>query len=159
MPTHRIPAARPVRAAPTHPVDVLLLLTDGDHVLLALRSGTGYADGQWNLPSGKLEFGEDALTALRRETAEEVGLRLAADEPRLITTVHYRTPSGHARVGLTFHVRHDPARHGVPVNAEPHKCAGIEWFRWDGLPSSTYPYSAACVEAWRSSAPLTLSGW
>ncbi|BEL07052.1 hypothetical protein Q0Z83_052430 [Actinoplanes sichuanensis] len=58
---------------PTHPVDVLLLLTDGEHVLMALRSGTGYADGQW--------------------------------------------------------------------------------------PASTYPYSAACVTAWRASTPLTLSGW
>ena len=28
---------------PTHPVDVLLVLTDADHVLLALREGTGYA--------------------------------------------------------------------------------------------------------------------
>jgi hypothetical protein len=40
-----------VTLAPTHPVDVLIILTNGDHVLLALRSGTGYADDQWNLPS------------------------------------------------------------------------------------------------------------
>jgi hypothetical protein len=32
-----------VTIAPTHPVDVLLILTDGDRVLLALRDGTGYA--------------------------------------------------------------------------------------------------------------------
>lgn len=38
-------------ATPTHPVDVLLILTTGDQVLLALRDGTGYADGMWNLPS------------------------------------------------------------------------------------------------------------
>jgi len=32
-----------VTATVTHPVDVLLVLTDDDRVLLALRQGTGYA--------------------------------------------------------------------------------------------------------------------
>ncbi|MBO3738798.1 NUDIX domain-containing protein [Actinoplanes flavus] len=146
-------------ASPLHPVDVLLILADGDRVLLGLRAGTGFADGQWNLPSGKMEHGESALTAVRREAAEEIGLRLTPGELRLVTTVHHRTPSGHARVGLAFAVTFTPGRHGRPVNAEPHKCARIAWFRWDALPPETYPYSAACVEAWRSAAPLRLSGW
>ncbi|HEX5201644.1 MAG TPA: hypothetical protein VFW27_17085 [Actinoplanes sp.] len=34
------------------PVDVFLVLTDGDRVLMGLRRNTGFADGQWNLPSG-----------------------------------------------------------------------------------------------------------
>jgi 8-oxo-dGTP diphosphatase len=146
-------------SSPLHPVDVLLILADGDRVLLGLRDGTGYADGRWNLPSGKLEHGEDALTAVRRETAEEIGLHLDPSEPRLVTTVHHRTPSGHTRIGLTFAVGYAPSRHGVPINAEPHKCAVIEWFRWDALPTETYPYSAACVAAWRAGTPFRLSGW
>jgi len=32
--------------------DVFLLLTRHDYVLLALRQGTGFADGMWSLPSG-----------------------------------------------------------------------------------------------------------
>ncbi len=32
-------------------IDVLLLLVRDDQVLLALRSGTGFADGWWNVPS------------------------------------------------------------------------------------------------------------
>ncbi|MCA1675506.1 MAG: NUDIX domain-containing protein, partial [Actinobacteria bacterium] len=44
-------------------VDVLLLLVREDHVLLAQRHNTGYADGQWNLPSGKLNEGEDLQAA------------------------------------------------------------------------------------------------
>ena len=145
--------------APTHPVDVLLILTDGDHVLLALRSGTGYADNNWNLPSGKLELGEDAVSAVIRETTEEVGMRLAADEVRMVATVHHRNTAGLARVGLVFAAELDRARHGAPVNAEPHKCAKVEWFPADMLPSNTYPYTAACVQAWRTGDPLRLSGW
>jgi len=103
-----------------HPVDVLLLLTGADRVLLALRAGTGYADGQWNLPSGKLELGEDALSAVIREAREEIWVQLATDEPRMAAVVHHRNAAGLARVGLIFAVAYDPGRHGEPVNAEPH---------------------------------------
>ena len=44
-------------------VDALLILIRGNDVLLAQRQGTGYADGDWNLPSGKLEDGETVLQA------------------------------------------------------------------------------------------------
>ncbi len=32
-------------------IDVMLLLIRDNAVLLALRSGTGFADGEWNVPS------------------------------------------------------------------------------------------------------------
>lgn len=146
-------------AAPTHPVDVLLLLVRDGEVLLGLRRGTGYADGQWNLPSGKLEHGENARQGVIRETYEEIGVVLGRDEPRLSCTVHHRSRSDHARIGLAFAVTFDAARHGAPVNAEPHKCARVEWFPLDGLPAETYPYSAACVRGFREGTPFVLSGW
>lgn len=142
-----------------HPVDVLLLLTRGDQVLLALRADTGYADGQWNLPSGKLERGEDALTGLVREAREEIGVRLEPAELRMATTVHRLNNSGIGRLGLAFTVEHEPTRHGEPVNAEPHKCAAIAWFPADALPPNTYPSSAVCVQAFRAGDPFVLSGW
>ncbi|GAA2471490.1 NUDIX domain-containing protein [Winogradskya humida] len=145
--------------APLHPVDVLLLLTDGDQVLLALRDGTGYADGQWNLPSGKLEHGEDALSAVIRETREEIGLHLDPQEPRMVATVHHRNNAGKSRVGLVFTAAYDAARHGEPVNAEPHKCAKIEWAPVELLPSNTYPFTSACVRAFQEGQPFALSGW
>jgi ADP-ribose pyrophosphatase YjhB (NUDIX family) len=138
---------------------VLLLLTHTDRILLALREGTGYADGQWNLPSGKLEHGEDAISGLVREAREEIGVHLDHAEPRMVTTVHHRNTTGLARVGLAFAVTFDPARHGEPVNTEPHKCAKIEWFPTDMLPANTYPYTTACVQALRDGTPFTLSGW
>jgi 8-oxo-dGTP diphosphatase len=46
-----------------------------DGKLLLVREST--KSGQkWELPGGGLDFGEDILTALRRETKEETGLRL-----------------------------------------------------------------------------------
>ncbi|MEU4240404.1 NUDIX domain-containing protein [Actinoplanes sp. NPDC026619] len=144
---------------PLHPVDLHLLLTRGDQVLMALRANTGYADGQWNLPSGKLEPGEDALTGMIREAREEIGLRLHPSELRLASTVHQRNPSGSTRIGLVFAAPHDPAGHGTPANAEPHKCAAINWFPLTGLPPDTVPYTAACIEAFRAGVPFALNGF
>ena len=70
---------------------------DGDTVLLALREGTGYRDGWWNVPSGKLEYHEDALTGIRREAHEEIGVRFADDEP-FAGVVHHGNPEGRGRI-------------------------------------------------------------
>jgi 8-oxo-dGTP diphosphatase len=47
-------------------------LVDGDRVLVARRSGGPY-DGCWEFPGGKVESGEEELTALVREIGEELG--------------------------------------------------------------------------------------
>ena len=140
-------------------IDVLLILTRGEEALLALRQGTGYADGCWNVPSGKLEAGEPLEAAVRRECREEIGLDLAVGEPGLVSTVHYRNRVGDARIGFFFHATHDPLRHGEPVNAEPHKCAKLGWYPLDALPESTYPYTTAGVEAHRRGEQLVHYGW
>lgn len=140
-------------------IDVLLVLTRADQVLLALRHGTGAFDGQWNVPSGKLEAGEDVLTGMLRETREEIGLALPRKDLRLAAVTHRRYPGHPARLGLFFHARHDPDRHGEPVNAEPHKCKEIRWYPLDGLPANTVPYTAAGVAAYRTGTPLVLDGW
>jgi len=137
-------------------VDVLLLLVRDDHVLLAQRDGTGYADGQWNLPSGKLESGEDLISALIRETREEIGLDLDRDTLRMVNAVHNLNPEGHARIGFVFTT---DTWTGEPYNAEPHKCAKIAWYPLDMLPHATVPYTAACVDLYRRGEVFGLNGW
>jgi 8-oxo-dGTP diphosphatase len=145
-------------APPQHPVDVFLLLHDGDRVLLALRDGTGYADHLWNLPSGKMEYDEHVLTAVRREAAEEIGIQFEQDELQFAGVVHHRN-DWHGRIGLVFSVVYDPDRHGEPVNQEPHKCAEVRWTPTASIPANTYPYTVAAITAWRTGTPLQLCGW
>lgn len=122
--------------------DVFLYLVRDGRVLLALRENTGYADGQWNLPSGKVEPGEDLAHAARREAREEVGLELG--ELRLATVVHHREAGHEARLGFFFEPVGGWA--GEPRNAEPHKCGGIGWYPLDSLPANTVPYTAVGVD-------------
>ncbi|MEV6847498.1 NUDIX domain-containing protein [Actinoplanes sp. NPDC051411] len=146
-------------APPVHPVDVFLVLHDGPSVLLALRQNTGYHDGRWNLPSGKLEHGEDALSGMIREAREEIGIRLSRSSVRLAATVHHRVSAEHARIGLVFAAGSAPSSQGTPVNAEPHKCGGLGWFPAGSLPAEMSSYSADCIQAYLSGAAFTLSGW
>jgi len=63
-------------------VATLLFIVRGDEVLL-IRKKRGLGAGKINGPGGRLEPGEDARTAARRELLEEVGVR-----PRSEPTYH-----------------------------------------------------------------------
>jgi 8-oxo-dGTP diphosphatase len=140
-------------------VDVMLILVRDDQVLLALRQGTGYADGMWNLPSGKLEDGEDAMSAVVREAHEEVGLHLDPDTLSLAGVVHCRNPEGQGRLGLFFATESDPATQGEPHNAEPHKCAKLTWYPLHLPPPNTVPYTTAGLTLYRTGETFATLGW
>jgi 8-oxo-dGTP diphosphatase len=137
-------------------VDALLILVRDGKVLLAQRAGTGYADGCWNLPSGKLEEGETITHAAVREGLEEIGVHLAEDGLEFAHLIHYRNHLGNARIGVFFAVSQWK---GEPYNAEPHKCSAIEWFPLGELPEGTYPYTAEGLAAYRRGVQFSNVGW
>jgi 8-oxo-dGTP diphosphatase len=58
------------------------ILSDGDgRVLLAQRPQGAHLAGAWEFPGGKIESGESAQAALRRELHEELGVEIGAVEP------------------------------------------------------------------------------
>ncbi|MEU4328690.1 2'-5' RNA ligase family protein [Nonomuraea dietziae] len=121
-------------------VDVHVLFVREGRVLLGRRANTGYADGLWHLPSGHLEEGESALAAAVREAREEVGVVI---DPADLTFVHamHRAPD---RMGLFFRAERWT---GEPYNAEPGKCAALDWHPLDALPDDLVPYPEAALLA------------
>lgn len=137
-------------------VDVMLILQRGEQVLLAERSGTGYADGALNLPSGKLEPDEDVIGAAIREGFEEIGVRISREDIHAVHVMQHQNPEGQTRIGWFFRVdRWD----GEPYNAEPHKCSRLLWAPLDDLPSTTWPYTAAGLAQYRTGTPFSLHGF
>jgi mutator protein MutT len=137
-------------------VDAMVILERGGRILLAERAGTGYADGLLNLPSGKVEEGESALDAAVREAREEVAVVLEPADVRPVHVMHYRNPEGHFRVGWFFLATRWG---GEPVNAEPHKCAGLSWHAPGELPRGTVRYNALGIAHYLKGEPFSFHGW
>jgi 8-oxo-dGTP diphosphatase len=140
-------------------IDVFLLLTRGDEVLLGLREGTGFADGMWNLPSGKAEQDETAVAAVIREAREEIGVTLGPDQLTFAAAVQCRNSVTDVRVGLFFHAEASADPAAGPFNAERHKCAKVAWYPLGMLPEPVMPYSALGVSLFLSGARYATLGW
>jgi nucleoside triphosphatase len=71
----------------------------GEWLLCKMPAQRGVFPGQWGLPGGGIEPGEQAEDALRRELREEVGLEVSDIEPLLFTDGLYtkRFPGGEQR--------------------------------------------------------------
>jgi A/G-specific adenine glycosylase len=65
------PVPVPRRTQPHYTVAAAIIQRD-DKVLIAQRPANGLLGGMWEFPGGKLEPGEDLVTALRREIREEL---------------------------------------------------------------------------------------
>ena len=83
-------------------IDVHLLLIRDGRILLAQRQGTGYADGQWHMPSGHLEEGESATECAAREGYEETGIKIDPSSLQLVHTMHRGHGTEAPRLGLFF---------------------------------------------------------
>lgn len=116
-----------------------LLLQRGDQVLLGRRQNTGWYDGWYSIPAGKVEAGELPTDGLIREMEEEIGVTLNRAD---ITFIHamYREGSDmdDAWADYFYRVQDDAGKY-TPVNAEPEKCDELDWFSLDSLPANTIP--------------------
>jgi len=119
----------------TFPVTVHLFFFRENKILILRRFNTGYADGQYSLPAGHLDGNETVRAAAAREAAEEVGVRLAAEQIHFSSVMHRL--DGEERVDFFVEVQE---WNGEPVNAEPEKCDDVRWVNVDELPANTIPY-------------------
>ncbi len=82
----------------TPPIDVavgILMKPNGDVLLGSRPEGKPYA-GYWEFPGGKVEAGEAILDALKREFAEEIGVRIISADPWC--GVEHVYPHAHVRL-------------------------------------------------------------
>lgn len=129
------------------PAVYLLLRNDEGKYLMARRFNTGYQDGNYNVPSGRIEEGELPAEALIREAKEEIGINVNSDNLQL-AHVSYRPihDDTGTRVDFFFSAKNWD---GEIVNNEPDKCDELRWIHPDDLPANTTPHvknAIACVE-------------
>ena len=89
--------------------------------LLLLKRLKGQDAGCWNIPGGKVEFGELAADAARREAREELGVEIELTRglgwvENFADGQHWVSPIFAATIAA-----------GEPINAEPDKHGAILW--------------------------------
>jgi 8-oxo-dGTP diphosphatase len=137
---------------------VYALLRRDDRVLLLRRAGSGVHDGELSLPAGHVDEGEDALSAVVREVAEELLLDVDADDCALALTGHSAPehPGDDAYVDLFFSV---DRWSGEPQVGEPEKCAELVWADPQDLPADVIPFVDEAVRAITSGTGPRLLRW
>ncbi len=109
---------------------------EGKILLLQRSLNDSFDPGLWELPGGKLDYGEDLLEALKREVEEEVGLQIKVGRP--FKTWHfYKEPFW--VTGITFLC--DYTGGTVVLSPEHEDYAWIEPAKY-----SEYPLSKAVKE-------------
>ncbi|MFC5187463.1 NUDIX domain-containing protein [Actinomadura harenae] len=129
-------------------------------VLLLQRSGTGYRDGWWHPPAGKLSPGEDVTSCVVRELAEETGLHADPETVAPAHVMHRRndSPPGPFGTLLDFYFWCD-AVSGEPKVMEPDRCSGLMWASPSRLPAQTIPHIVQVFEELQDGALLSRRGW
>jgi len=140
------------------PAAYVLLLRDGPQgieVLLQLRAGTGFMDGDWAAAAaGHVEDGESVHRAAVREAAEELGVVVDPVDLEPLTALHRTQATGlpvDERVDFFFTCRRWS---GEPRAAEDDKSAGVGWFPLAALPDPVVPHERQVLVWLAGDAPV-----
>lgn len=109
----------------------VIIINDEGKMLLGKRRGAHFA-GHYSFPGGHQDFGESWGECVLRETKEECGEQFkirVRGEGRPIFVTNDPMPE-HDKHYVTVFIVADHIE-GEPVNAEPHKCDGWDWYTFE----------------------------
>lgn len=133
---------------------VHVFLLREEQVLLLRRANTGYEDGNYSVPAGHLDGGEEVKAAAIREVTEEAGVQIDPADLTVVGVMHRRAAD--ERVDFFLAARRWT---GEIVNAEPHKCDELAWFPLDLLPGNVIPYVRRALDNVRRGVWFDSFGW
>ena len=115
------------------------ILRDGDKVAMVLRKNTGYMDGYYGLPAGKVEYGEPYTIGAVREAKEEAGVDISSDKIRFVHAVHRHGVEGDEFMDWVDVYFEASEWTGEPYNAEVEKSERLDWIDMNNLPDNIVP--------------------
>lgn len=131
---------------------ILLIMNEKSEVLL-LRRKNGFGAGLYSLPGGKIESGETALEAAKREAKEEIGIHVEG-----LALVHV-VDRQNAETEFYVFVFKPRMWSGGPINCEPNKCDDIGWFNVSNLPENILPAHRQAIELNQKGIAYSEHGW
>ena len=109
-------------------------------ILLSLRKNTGYRDGQYELPGGHVDAGEDLMQSMVREAKEELLIDIQEENLKIVHILHHYNGDR-----VNFILTTDRYE-GVPTIGETDKCERLEWFGINNLPINIIPKIKKSIE-------------
>ena len=139
------------------PASYLVLIRD-NKILLLRRFNTGYEDGKYSMVAGHVDPGETFTQTIIRETKEEAGIDLRAEDLKVVHVMHRNsgTDENDERVDVFFTAE----RWGGEIeNKEPHKCDDLSWFDLDNIPENAIPYIKQAINCIKNKIYYSEHGW
>jgi 8-oxo-dGTP diphosphatase len=127
---------------------VYMLVRKENKLLFVLRTNTGFMDGYYCLPGGRVEPGEAYLPAALRETMEEVAVTVKPEDARQFYLQQRYQSDDHIWVDVFFVAEQWS---GEPKNALPDEHGEMAWFDIDDLPEDQIlDYQMTAIRAFRA---------
>lgn len=133
---------------------VHLFMIRDNQVLLLRRFNTGYEDGNYSVPAGHLDGGEQVKAAAIREAKEECGISIFPTDLDVVGVMHRQASD--ERIDFFLATR---SWTGDIVNAEPHKCNDLSWHAINKLPDNTIPYVKQALANYMQGVWFSEFGW
>lgn len=111
-------------------------------IAFVLRTNTGWMDGYYGLPSGKVEVGEFFTECAMREAKEETGVTIVAKDLKPVLVMHRIELDG-SWVDTFFEAN---VWDGEVHNAEPEKSRELVWLDPKQLPDNMVPPVRFAIE-------------
>lgn len=122
----------------------VIVFKDVDQILLGQRKGS-HGEGEWALPGGRLEPGEDPAKCAIRELEEETGIKKQIYEVDICRSFPFSSTITGGEPWLTLYYVTDNGNQ-EPKLMEPDKCFEWKWFFIDDLPKPLFEATKVMVK-------------
>lgn len=116
-----------------------IIINSDNKVLLMKRINTGFSDGMYTIPGGKIDDLELPSTSFTREMKEEVNLDVNKMQLNCVMTQH-RISYGYPCVDFYYLVKEGNTDFSKIKINEPHKCSELKWVDVNNLPNELLEY-------------------
>lgn len=134
-----------------------VIIRRDNKIAFVLRSKTGWLDGNYTVPAGKVEHQERFLQAAVREGKEEAGVILTQQDLIFVHMMHRSTDDA-TRYWIDVFFEAQKWK-GEPYNAEPHMHGELVWLDPQNLPANMVPNVRYALEQIEIGKMYSEFGW